>query len=113
MRRRDFIKAIAASAVSAPLAARAQRSSQPVIGYLSGRSSDSDRAMVAEFQRGLQETGFTAGTNVAIEYRWADGQYDRLPALVEELVKRNVTVLVTSGGETSAQAAKVATTSIP
>ena len=69
--------------------------------------------MVAEFQRGLQETGFTAGTNVAIEYRWADGQYDRLPALVEELVKRNVTVLVTSGGETSALAAKAATTTIP
>jgi putative ABC transport system substrate-binding protein len=85
----------------------------PVIGYLSARSSGSDVAMLSAFHRGLNESGYAVGKNVAIEFRWGDGQYDRLPALAEDLVRRNVAVIVTSGGELSALAAKQATSRIP
>jgi putative ABC transport system substrate-binding protein len=112
MRRREFIT-IVGNAAAWPLAVRAQQSTMPVIGYLSARSSESDVSMLSAFHRGLNETGYVVGKNVAIEFRWGDGQYDRLPALAEDLVRRNVAIIVTSGGELSALAAKRATSRIP
>ena len=85
----------------------------PAIGYLSARSPTDTAHLVAAFRRGLGENGFVEGQNVTIEYRWALGQYDRLPAMAAELVRRQVTVLTTTGGEPSALAAKAATSSIP
>jgi putative ABC transport system substrate-binding protein len=113
MRRREFITILGNAAAAWPLAVRAQQSTMPVIGYLSARSSESDMSMLSAFHRGLNETGYVVGKNVAIEFRWGDGQYDRLPALAEDLVRRNVNVIVTSGGELSALAAKRATSKIP
>src|SRR5436190_4992398 len=110
MRRRDIIAALGAALVW-PLSARAQQ--LPVIGFMSSRSSDESRALLAKFTESLAESGFVAGRNVAIEYRWADGHYDRLPALAAELVARNVTVILAAGGPPSALAAKAATTTIP
>jgi putative tryptophan/tyrosine transport system substrate-binding protein len=112
MKRREFIAGAGAAAIW-PLAARAQQPAMPVIGYLSVRSSESDVSMLSAFQRGLNETGYIVGKNVAIEFRWGDGHYDRLPALAEDLVSRNVAIIVTSGGELSALAAKRATSKIP
>jgi putative ABC transport system substrate-binding protein len=85
----------------------------PVIGYFSARSSESDVPMLAAFRQGLNETGYVEGKNVAIEFRWGDGEYDRMPTLAEDLVRRQVAIIVTSGGEISAQAAKAATATIP
>ena len=85
----------------------------PMIGYLSARSPDETAHLVEAFRRGLGEQGFVEGQNVTIEYRWALGQYDRLPAMAAELVRRPVTVLTTTGGEPSALAAKAATSTIP
>jgi putative tryptophan/tyrosine transport system substrate-binding protein len=116
MKRREFIAGLGAAAASPilwPPAARAQQPAMPVIGYLSARSSESDVSMLSAFHRGLNETGYVVGKNVAIEFRWGDGQYDRLPALAEDLVRRNVAVIVTSGGELSALAAKRVTSKIP
>jgi putative ABC transport system substrate-binding protein len=111
MRRRDFIKVIAGSAAAAlPLAVHAQ---QPVIGFLSARSPDDSGLVLAAFLKGLGEAGFFDGQNVAIEYRWARGEYDRLPAFAAEFVQRRVNVLVATGGPTSAVAAKQATSTIP
>jgi putative ABC transport system substrate-binding protein len=111
--RREFITLVGGAVATWPLAARAQQPAMPTIGYLSARSSASDVSMLAAFHRGLKESGYVAGKNVAIEFRWGDGHYDRLPALAEDLVRQNVTVIVTSGGEISAQAAKAATAKIP
>jgi putative ABC transport system substrate-binding protein len=96
MRRREFIAGLGSVAVW-PLAARAQQPAMPVIGYLSSRSSESDVAMLAAFRRGLAEIGYAEGRNVAIEYRFADAQYDRLPVLVTEVVGRRVNVIVFVG----------------
>src|SRR5262245_62754313 len=110
LRRRDLIALLGGTAAW-PVAARAQQAAMPVIGYLSGREPN-DR-LEAAFHRGLKEASFIEGQNVRIDYRWAQGQYDRLPALVAELLRRPVDVLVATGGTLSALAAKAATTSIP
>ena len=112
MRRREFVAALGAAATW-PLAARAQQPAMPVVGYFSARSPESDVPMLAAFHQGLNETGYVEGQNVAIEFRWGGGEYHRVPALAEELVRRQVTIIVTSGAEISAQAAKAATATIP
>jgi putative ABC transport system substrate-binding protein len=113
MYRREFIILMGGATAAWPFAARARQTTMPVIGYLSARSSESDVSMLSAFQRGLNETGYVVGKNVEIEFRWGDGQYDRLPTLAEDLVRRNVAIIVTSGGELSALAAKRATSTIP
>jgi putative ABC transport system substrate-binding protein len=111
VRRREILALLAGAAAPWPLAARAQQS--PVIGYLSARSLDDTAHLVVAFRKGLGESGLVEGQNVTIEYRWAVGQYDRLPAMAAELVRRPVSVLVTTGGEPAALAAKAATPTIP
>ena len=114
MRRREFLGVIGgAAAVAWPLGARPQQPSMPVIGYLSARSREDTSHLITAFLRGLAENGYSEGQNVAIEYRFADGQYDRLPAMAAELVQRPVAVITTTGGEPAALAAKAATSSIP
>jgi putative ABC transport system substrate-binding protein len=112
MKRREFITFVGGAAAF-PLAARAQQPTIPVIGFLSSRSQHEAAGVVHAFHEGLAETGFSEGRNITIEYRWGEGNYDRLQAMAEDLVRLNVSVLVTTGGEPSALAAKAATSTIP
>jgi putative ABC transport system substrate-binding protein len=112
MKRRAFIAGLGAAATW-PLVARAQQAAMPVVGYLSSRSPGESEAVASAFRQGLGEAGFIVGQNVAIEYRWAEGHYDRLPGLAAELVNLKVAAILAAGGPPSTLAAKKATSSIP
>jgi putative ABC transport system substrate-binding protein len=112
MRRRAFITLIGGAAVLWPLAARAQQSTMPIVGFVTGRSAEASVRQATAFRKGLNETGYVEGQNVMVEYHWLDGQYDRLPALMAGLVRRRAAVIA-AFANAPALAAKAATTTIP
>jgi putative ABC transport system substrate-binding protein len=113
MQRREFIKLVGGAAAAWPLAAHAQQPATPVIGWISSRAASESSYLVAAFRQGLKETGYVEPQNTVLDFRWGNGHYELLPALASELVHRSVTVIVATGGDPAAQAAKAATVTIP
>ena len=113
MRRRDFVRAIVGSATAWPLTVRAQQPTKPVVGFLNAASPEGQDYLVAALRDGLKEAGYVESENVVIEYRWAEGKYNRLPELAADLVTRRVNVIFTGPSTPAALAAKAATKEIP
>ena len=113
MRRRDFITLLGSGAATWPLSARAQQPTMPIVAFVSGRSANTSVREVAAFHKGFNETGYVEGQNVTIEYHWLEGQYDRLPPLMADFVRRRLAVIATLGSNPAALAAKAATTTRP
>src|SRR5215469_8960447 len=112
MKRRDFVTLLGGAAAW-PLGVRAQQSTMPVVGFVTGRSPEESARLGAAFRKGLNETGYIDGQNVMVEYHWLEGQYNRLPSLMADLVRRRVAVIATPAFRSGAQAAKAATSTIP
>jgi ABC-type uncharacterized transport system substrate-binding protein len=113
LRRREFLSLVGGAAAGWPLAAHAQQAALPVIGFLNALSPDGFTERMRGFRQGLKDTGYVEGENVALEYRWAEGQFDRLQAMAAELVRRQVAVIVAAGSVRAVLATKAATTKIP
>src|SRR5262245_16397552 len=113
MRRREFVSLLGGTALAWPLAVRAQPATMPAVAFLAVGSPDALQARVVAFRKGLGETGYVEGRNVAVEYHWLDGNYERLPAVLDDVIRRGVAVIAVPGSSPVSVAAKAATATIP